>query len=75
LIFETNFIARSRGRLGGAEVPGSSSKEFYISPGLQFAAHPQFVIEGSVQIPVAHKSGAMMLKTDLNFLLGVRYLF
>ncbi len=75
VILETNFIARNNGRLGGIKVPESSSTEFYISPGLQYAAAPRFVVEGSVQIPIFHNSGAQMLRTDYNFLLGVRYLF
>ena len=75
VILETSFIARGDGRSGGLKVRDSSSTEFYISPGLQYAADPRFVVEGSVQIPIVHNSGAMMLRTDYNFLLGVRYLF
>ncbi|MDQ3710750.1 MAG: transporter [Acidobacteriota bacterium] len=75
VILETSLVARNKGRLGGIKVPESSSTEFYISPGLQYAAAPRFVVEGSVQIPIFHNSGAQMLRTDYNFLLGVRYLF
>lgn len=75
LIVETTLLARGNGRLAGLEVPESSSTEFFISPGLQYAAHPQFVFEGSIQIPIARNSGALVLKTDYNLLLGVRYLF
>lgn len=75
VILETNFIARNNGRLGGIKVPESSGAEFYLSPGLQYAADPRFVVEGSVQIPIFRNSGAMLLRTDYNFLLGVRYLF
>lgn len=75
VILETTLMARSNGRLGGIEMPGSSSTEFYLSPGLQYAADPRFVIEGSVQIPVFHSSGSLALRTDYNLLLGVKYLF
>jgi hypothetical protein len=75
LILETNFIARKRGRLDGMEVPGSSSTEFFISPGLQYAADPRFVVEGSIQLPVARSAGSLVLKTVYNLLLGVKYLF
>ena len=74
-ILETNFITHGRGQLNGQTVAGSTSTEFYISPGLQYAAHPQFVIEGSVQIPVFCNAGPQVLRTDLNLLLGIRYLF
>ena len=75
LILETTLMTRSNGRLNGLKVPGSSSTEFYLSPGLQYAADPRFVIEGSIQIPVFRNSGALALRTNYNLLLGVKYLF
>jgi hypothetical protein len=74
-ILETTFIHRGFGRLESSAVPGSNSTEFYLSPGLQYAAAPQFVIEGSVQLPVIRNTGPQALRTDYNILLGVRYLF
>jgi len=56
-------------------VPGSNSTEFYLAPGLQYAAAPRFVIEGSIQFPVVRNTGPMVLKNDRNILLGIRYLF
>jgi hypothetical protein len=75
LILETSFVRRGVGHLGGAEVAGSKSTEFYVAPGLQYAAHPRFVVEGSVQLPVVRRTGPLVLRTDRNILLGVRYLF
>jgi hypothetical protein len=75
LIVETSFVHRGVGRLGGAAVAGSKSTEFYVAPGLQYAAHPRFVIEASVQLPVVRNTGALVLRTDRNILLGVKYLF
>jgi hypothetical protein len=75
VIMETTLLTRGNGRFAGLEVPGSSSTEFYISPGLQYAADPRFVIEASIQIPLFHNYGALMLRTDYNLLLGVKYLF
>ncbi len=74
-ILETNFVRRGLGRVGGGAVPGSRSTEFYLAPGLQYAAAPRFVIEGSVQLPVVRNTGAQVLRTDSNVLLGIRYLF
>jgi hypothetical protein len=54
---------------------GSNSTEYYVAPGLQYAAAPQFVIEGSFQFPVIRNTGPLILRTDHNILLGVRYLF
>ncbi|HEX8181353.1 MAG TPA: hypothetical protein VF525_17555, partial [Pyrinomonadaceae bacterium] len=74
-ILETNFVQRGRGRLSGTVVDGSKSTEYYLAPGLQYAAEPRFVVEGSVQIPVIRNTGALLLRTDVSVLLGVKYLF
>lgn len=75
LILETTFVHRSNGRLAGVTVAGSGATEYYLAPGLQYAAHPRFVIEGSFQFPVVRNTGPSALRTDRNILLGVRYLF
>lgn len=75
VILETSFIHRWTGRLDHAPMPGSNSTEYYVAPGLQYAAHPQFVIEGSLQFPLVRNTGPLVLRNDRNILLGVRYLF
>jgi len=75
LILESNFVHRGRGRLDGTVVDDSKSTEFYLSPGLQYTARPQFVVEGSVQLPVVRNTGPLVLRTDINVLLAVNYLF
>jgi len=75
LILETTFVHRGRGRLNGVTVPGSKATEYFLAPGLQYAAHPRFVIEGSYQFPVVRNTGPLVLLTDRNILIGVRYLF
>ncbi|MDQ3805308.1 MAG: hypothetical protein M3416_15950, partial [Acidobacteriota bacterium] len=75
VILETSFVRRGAGRVEGAEVAGSEATEYYIAPGLQYAADPRFVIEGSVQLPVVRNAGPLVLRNDRNVLLGVRYLF
>jgi hypothetical protein len=75
LILETTFVHRGMGRLNGLPVSGSKATEYYLAPGLQYAAHPRFVAEGSVQFPVVRNTGPLALRTDVNVLLGVKYLF
>ena len=75
LILETTFVHRSNGRLDGITVNGSGATEYYLAPGLQYAAHPRFVVEGSFQFPVVRNTGPLALRTDRNILLGVKYLF
>jgi hypothetical protein len=75
LILETTFVHRGTGRLAGLTVPGSKATEYYLAPGLQYAARPRFVIEGSFQFPVVRNTGPEVLRTDRNILLGAKYLF
>ena len=75
LILETTFIHRSTGRLDGSMVDGSKTTEYYLAPGLQYAARPRFVVEGSFQFPVVRNTGPLVLRTDRNILLGVKFLF
>ena len=75
LILETTFVHRGTGRLNSTPVAGSKATEYYLAPGLQYAARPRFVVEGSVQFPVVRNTGMLALRTDVNVLLGVKYLF
>ncbi len=75
LILETTFVHRGLGRLDSAPVAGSNSTEYYLAPGLQYAAAPRLLIEGSFQFPVVRNTGPLMLRNDRNILLGIRYLF
>ncbi|HEX7335332.1 MAG TPA: hypothetical protein VF290_27820 [Pyrinomonadaceae bacterium] len=75
LILETTFVHRGTGRLNGMPVLGSKATEYYLAPGLQYAARPRFVAEGSVQFPVVRNTGPLALRTDINVLVGVKYLF
>jgi hypothetical protein len=75
LILETTFVHRGTGRLNSTPVSGSKASEYYLAPGLQYAARPRFVVEGSVQLPFVRNTGPLVLRTDVNVLLGVKYLF
>jgi len=74
-IFETTYIHRGLGRVSGVKVAGSSADEFYLAPGVQYIATPRLVLEASFQLPVVMNTGAQMLKTDKNFLFGIRFLY
>jgi hypothetical protein len=75
LILETIFVHRGTGRLNGLPVAGSRATEYFLAPGLQYAARPQFVIEVSFQFSLVRDTGPLVLRTDRNILLGVKYLF
>ncbi len=74
-IFESNFICRGTGRIDGMPVAGSRSTEYYLAPGVQYAVHPRFVIEGSFQFPVVRNTGPQVLRIERSVLLGVRLLY
>jgi hypothetical protein len=74
-ILETNFIRRGPGRLGGVAVSGSGSTEYYLSPGVQYAMHPRFVIEASFQLPVVRNTGPQSLRIERAVLVGFRLLY
>ena len=74
-ILETNFIRRGVGRLGGVAVSGSRSTEYYLSPGVQYAMRPRFVIEASIQLPVARNTGPQALRIERTVLVGFRLLY
>jgi hypothetical protein len=75
VILESSFVHRGLGRSNSLSVSGSNSTEYYLAPGLQYAANPRFVVEGSYQFPVVRNTGQQLLRTDRNILFGVRYLF
>ena len=75
VLLETSYVYRSRGRIEGRKVLGSSSSEFYLAPGLQFTATPRLVVEASYQFPVIRNTGPLILRTDKNILVGIRYLY
>src|SRR5262245_38428701 len=74
-ILESNFIRRGTGRIAGATAPGSRSTEYYLSPGVQYAMRPRFVIEASYQIPAARDTGPQALRIERGLLVGVRLLY
>jgi hypothetical protein len=74
-ILETTYSFRDRGRVGGRTAPGSSASEFYLAPGVQYTATPRVVLEASFQFPVVLNAGPLVLRTDTNFLAGIRYLY
>ncbi len=74
-ILETNFVHKGLGRSDGRTVRESNATEYYLSPGLQYVATPQLVIEASAQLPVVRHTGAQLLRTDHNILFALHYLF
>jgi hypothetical protein len=75
LILETTYSYRGRGRVNGNSVSGSSSSEFDLAPAVQFTASPRVVLEASYQFPVVLNNGPLVLRTDRNLLVGLKFLY
>jgi hypothetical protein len=75
LIFETTYVHRTNGRVGGREVSDTSSNGFYVAPALQYVPTARFLVEVSYQVPVIERAGPQVLRTDKNILFGIRYLY
>jgi hypothetical protein len=58
------------GCFAGAPVAGSRATEYYLAPGLQYAAGPRFVIEGSFQFPVVRNTGHFCCELTETFCLA-----
>jgi hypothetical protein len=74
-ILESNFIRRGSGRALRAHAAGSDSTEYYLSPGIQYAMHPRFVIEASYQLPLMRDTGPQALRIERSLLVGLRFLY
>jgi hypothetical protein len=74
-ILETTFIHRGQGYVEGVKAPGSRATEFYIEPGLQYVATPRLAIEASYQFPLIRNTGPLVLRTDQNVLVRLKYLY
>jgi hypothetical protein len=74
-ILETTFIHRGQGYANGLKIPGSTSTEFYIEPGVQYVATPRLALEASYQIPVVRNTGPLVLRTDQSLLVRVKFLY
>jgi hypothetical protein len=57
------------------ESSGRSTKPKAIDLSIAARSIPRFVIEGSFQFPVVRNRGPLVLRTNRNILLGVKYLF
>ncbi|MFQ5798594.1 MAG: transporter, partial [Bacteroidota bacterium] len=74
LYLELNGKYASRDKLIGQEVANSGGNEVFVSPGIQYIPSRNFLVEGSVQIPVLNSLNGTQLGTDFMANLGVRLL-
>ncbi len=74
LYLELNGKYALRDKLIGQEVANSGGNEVFVSPGIQYIPSRNFLVEGSVQIPIANSLNGTQLGTDFMVNLGMRVL-
>jgi len=74
LYLELNGKYALRDKLIGQEVANSGGNEVFVSPGIQYIPSRNFLVEGSVQIPIVTALHGTQLGTDFMVNLGVRML-
>lgn len=74
LYLELNGIYSEKNDQDGVEVTDSGGNTLFLSPGIQFIPGRAFLVEASLQIPVAENLNGTQLETDYAFLIGFRWL-
>lgn len=71
---ELNGEYTARDALNGQQFTSSGGNEAFVSPGIQYIPSRNFLVEGSVQIPIVTSLNGTQLGTDFRASLGVRVL-
>lgn len=71
---EANLIHRQRNRVGGIDDPDSGGTRLFLSPGLQYVSK-RWILEATLQVPVAQDLGGQALKDDFAVRAGFRVNF
>lgn len=58
----------------GINIPDSGGNTIFISPGIQFIPGRGFLMEASVQLPVVEHLNGLQMRTDYQYILGLRWL-
>jgi hypothetical protein len=72
-VIETNYSYIGNGRLDGRVVPGSTSSQLFMSPGIHYIIGPRLALEMSYQVPVTRVTGPQVFRTDGSAIIGVRF--
>ena len=72
---EWNGSITFRSRQDGSALVNSGGHVAYLSPGLQWVVLPQFLVEGSVQVPVIQDHNGTQPDVSVRLALGLRFLF
>lgn len=71
LVAEANGFFSKKNELDGVTIGNSGGNTIFLSPGLQYSAR-RFILESSVQIPVAQDLNGNQVETDFVWTIGFR---
>lgn len=73
-VVESNLVHQDRNRVAGTADPDSGGTAWFLAPGLQYATR-RWVLEASVQVPLAQNLHGAALKQDYTVRAGFRFAF
>lgn len=73
-VLESNLVDRERDEIGGATNPDSGGTQWLLAPGLQYVTC-RWIVEGTVQLPVAQDSDGDAIQDDSIVRVGFRHNF
>ena len=74
LLLELNGRWQDRARVGGGVASDSGGHVLYVSPGVQFLARRNLILEGGMQVPVVYDLNGTQLAPGTRVLAGIRYI-
>jgi hypothetical protein len=74
-LLEFSFVHAERDRLQDRGVPNSGGNSFFLAPGLQWIVSERFLVETSIQFPLAQDLTGKQPKLDQSVLIGVRFVY
>jgi len=74
LFMELNGTTHTRSARAGARIEDSGGTLLLLSPGLQYVGGRNWLVEGSVQVPIVDETNGRQLATSWTTLVGIRVL-
>ena len=74
-LLEFSFVHAERDQFKDRGVPSSGGNSFFLAPGLQWIVSERFLVETSIQFPLAQDLNGKQPKLDQSVLVGVRFVY
>lgn len=74
-LLEFSFVHAERDQFKDRGVPSSGGNSFFLAPGLQWIVNERFLVETSIQFPLAQDLTGKQPKLDQSVLVGIRFVY